>query len=165
MSILAYAVDWLTAAGLASLAGGTYAQAWSAMREYQNLLTALPNVAKEAIIGNTSGNWAQTLLNQTTKTSLLPGMGSVPLLLFSWRIIRDVPRKLVTISAATTAASSGAAASPAVAGMGLVAVAAVAGAAVRVAELMRTAAVWWLITFGSTLILVAAIIQLVLAYN
>jgi hypothetical protein len=152
MSILTYAADWLTAAGLACLAGGTFAQAWSAMRGYQDLLTDLPNAALAAIKDKTSGNWAKTLLSQTWKASLLPGMASVPLLLFSWRIISDVPRKLVTISTATKAASSADAD-------------AAASAAVRVAELMRTAALWWAITFGSTLILAAAIIQLVLAYN
>jgi len=162
---LAYAADWLTAAGLACLAGGTYAQAWGAMREYQDLLTALPDAAGTAIKDETSGKWAQKLLRQTMKASLLPGMASVPLLLFSWRIISDVPRKLVAISAATKAASSKDAGAAASAAVRAADADAAASAAVRVAELMRTAAVWWFITFGSTLILAAAVIQLVLAYN
>jgi hypothetical protein len=162
-SAAVYAVNWLTAGGLAFIAAGTFAQAWAALRVYKTLLNKLPEAATKAIKDNAKPDWIKKLIIRSLKWMFVPVIGglmpSILMLQFLGKIISGTQRNLVEISI-TSKEDPGASAKERAASA-----AAAKEVAAQVPELIRTAATWAVLFFGALMALIAAVIQLFLAHQ
>ena len=138
----ALAATWLTVAGSLLLTFGTGAQAWANLTEYRDLFDSASTEARQAL-RSVDPDALATIVSLVTRSEIDPGwqMWAVWRILWAFPMIIGIPLKMVAIREAG------------------------GEEAVRLAHLLRQAAVWSVLMAGSVLIMAAVAIQLALSYT
>jgi hypothetical protein len=136
----AQAASWLTVAGSLLLTFGTGAQAWANLTEYRDLFKNASTEVRQALQRAGPDLIAAVISVMTRVESTRWQVWAVWRMLWAFPMIIGIPLKMATIREAG------------------------GEEAVRLARLLRQAAVWSVLMAGSVLIMAAVAIQLALSY-